>query len=125
MVLVPQKWIDTNPKAVQAFVDATREGWKHYLFGDPRPANALIKRDNPEMSDDVIAQAREKLKAYGIVISGDAKTLGLGAMTDAGWKRFFDTMEGVGLYDKSLDYRNAYDLQFVKVGKVAKKPYAL
>src|ERR1700685_4049260 len=33
MVMAPQKWIATNPKAVQAFVDATREGWKNYLFG--------------------------------------------------------------------------------------------
>src|SRR6202012_2480294 len=29
MVLVPQKWIDTNPQAVQAFVSATRDGWLH------------------------------------------------------------------------------------------------
>ena len=92
MVLVPQKWIDEKPQAVQAFVDATREGWHDYLYGDPAPANALIKHDNPEMTDDVIAQAIAKMKSYGIVMSGDAKTLGLGAMTDARWKTFFDTM---------------------------------
>jgi len=113
MVLVPQKWIKENPKAVQAFVDATREGWRQYLFGDPAPANAIIKRDNPEMTDDVIAQARDKLKRYEIVMGGDAAKLGIGAMTDAGWKRFFDTMSAAGVYDKSVDWRNAYDLRFV------------
>jgi NitT/TauT family transport system substrate-binding protein len=111
---VPQKWIDTNPKAVQAFVTATQAGWLHYLNGDPRPANALIKRDNPEMSDDLIKQAIAKLKAYGIALSGDAETFGLGTMTDAKWKLFFDTMAADGLYAKSLPYKNAYDLRFVR-----------
>ena len=113
MVLVPQKWIDGNPKAVQAFVTATRNGWLDYLNGDPRPANALIRKDNPEMSDALIKQAIAKMKAYGIVLSGDAATLGLGAMTDAKWKTFFDTMTAVGLYPKTLPYKNAYDLRFM------------
>ncbi len=114
LIFVPQKWIDTNPKAVQAFVTATQAGWLHYLNGDPRPANALIKRDNPEMSDDLIKQAIAKLKAYGIALSGDAETFGLGTMTDAKWKLFFDTMAADGLYAKSLPYKNAYDLRFVR-----------
>jgi NitT/TauT family transport system substrate-binding protein len=113
MVVVPQKWIDGNPAAVQAFVDATREGWKNYLSGDPAPANALIRRDNPDMTDGLIAQAIDKMKRYGIVVSGDATTMGIGAMTDARWKTFFDTMSSEGLYDKKLPYRNAYDLRFV------------
>jgi len=113
MVLVPQKWIDTNPKAVQAFVNATQAGWLRYLNGDPSPGNALIKRDNPEMNDALIKQAIAKLKSYGIVLSGDAKTFGLGTMTDAKWKAFFDTMTKVGLYPKTLPYKNAYDLRFV------------
>ena len=118
MVLVPQKWIDTNPKAVQAFVDATRDGWNKYLFGDAKPANALIKRDNPEMSDDLIAQAIAKMKSYGIAVSGDVKSQAmLGLMTDARWKTFFDTMASEGLYPKSLDYRKAYDLRFVRGAK--------
>jgi NitT/TauT family transport system substrate-binding protein len=114
LVLAPQKWIDTNPKAVQAFVSATQAGWLHYLNGNPAPANALIKHDNPEMSDALIKQAIAKLKAYGIAISGDATTLGLGTMTDAHWKLFFDTMAADGLYPKNLNYKQAYDLRFVR-----------
>ncbi|MEJ1967114.1 MAG: ABC transporter substrate-binding protein [Rhizomicrobium sp.] len=72
LVLATQTWIDTDPKAVQAFVNATHQGWLDYLNGNPAPANALIKRDNPEMSDALIHQAIGKLKAYGIVLSGDA-----------------------------------------------------
>lgn len=113
MVVVPQKWIAKNPAAVQAFVDATRQGWKDYLFGNAAPANAQIKKDNPDMTDDVIAQAIAKMKSYGIVMSGDATAQGIGVMTDARWQTFFDTMAGEGLYAKTLPYRNAYDLRFV------------
>src|SRR6185437_13811060 len=57
MVFAPQSWIDGNPKAVQAFVDATPRGWLDYLNGDPAPANALILRSNPEESEALIKQA--------------------------------------------------------------------
>ncbi len=113
MVLVPDKWIEQNPKAVQAFVAATRQGWHDYLFGNPKPANALIKADNPDMTDDVIAQAIAKMKAYGLVVSGDAQAGGIGAMTDARWKSFFDTMAAEGIYPKTLDYHAAYTTRFV------------
>ena len=113
LVLVPQKWIDTKPAAVQAFVDATRQGWKDYLHANPAPANALIKRDNPDMSDDVIAQATAKMKSYAIVEPATAKSGPIGAMSDAQWKTFFDTMANEGLYPRTLDYRKAYTLRFV------------
>ncbi len=114
MVLVPQKWIDTNPKAVQAFYDASRDGWHDYLFGDPRPANALIKRDNPDMTDAIIAQAIDKMKSYALVMGGDAPAFGIGAMTDKRWRDFYQTMQSVGLYPKGLDYTKAYDLRFMR-----------
>jgi NitT/TauT family transport system substrate-binding protein len=116
MVLVPEKWIAEHPEAVQAFVDASIEGWMHYLYGDPALANALIKRDNPEMTDDLLAQAIDKMKSYGIALSGDAERLGLGAMTDARWREFFKIMSKQDVYPASLDYRDAYTLQFINKG---------
>ena len=123
MVLVPQKWIDEKPKAVQAFVDATIEGWMDYLYGDAAPANALIKKDNPEMTDELIAQSIRTMKAHGIEMSGDAETLGLGAMTNARWKTFFDAMSAEGIYPKDLDYKQAFTTQFVnKAVGLKRKP---
>ena len=113
MVLVPQKWIDTNRKAVQLFVDATRRGWERYL-ADPRAGNALIKRENRDMTDAILNQALEKMKAHEMVVSGDGKAFGLGSMTEVQWKRFYDTMASEGLYPKGLDFRKAYDLSFVR-----------
>jgi NitT/TauT family transport system substrate-binding protein len=113
MVLVSQSRIDEKPMLVQEFVDSTIESWVDYLYGDPEPGNILIKKDNPDMTDDLIRQAIEKMKSYGIVVSGDATTLGLGSMTDERWKTFFETMSSEGLYPASLDYKKSYDLRFV------------
>ena len=85
--------------------------------GDPKPANDLIKRDNPEMTDDVIAQAIAQFKTRGMVQGGDAATLGVGAMTDARWKAFFDLMTANKVYDSKLDYKKAYTLSFVDKGR--------
>ncbi|MDE2487821.1 MAG: ABC transporter substrate-binding protein, partial [Alphaproteobacteria bacterium] len=113
MLLAPDSLISKDPAAVKAFVEASAKGWHDYLYGDPKPADALIMKDNPEMTEDVLAQARDKMKAYGIVDGGDAKTLGIGAMTDARWKQFFDVAAGQGVYPKDMDYKAAYTLQFV------------
>jgi NitT/TauT family transport system substrate-binding protein len=114
MLLAPDSLIAGNPAAVKAFVEATAQGWHDYLYGDPKPADALIKAANPEMTQDVIDQARDKMKSYGIVDSGDAKTLGIGVMTDARWKQFFDMAADQSVYPKTLDYKQAYTLQFVQ-----------
>ena len=113
MLLARNELIAKDPAAIKAFVEASAQGWRDYLYGDPKPADALIMKDNPEMTEDVLAQAREKMKAYGIVDGGDAKTLGIGAMTDARWKQFFDVAAGQGVYPKDMDYHAAYTLEFV------------
>ena len=75
---------------MQRFVDASIIGWYNYLYGDNTAANDLIKKDNPEMTDDQIAYSIAKMKEYGILISGEAETKGIGCMTDARWKEFYD-----------------------------------
>ena len=110
MALAGKDLIKSNPKAVQAFVDGSAAGWKSYLYGDPKPGDALILKDNPEMTQDVLDQAREKMRSYGIV---GAKDSSVGAMTDARWKAFFDVASAQGVYPKTMDYKSAYTLQFV------------
>ncbi|HEX4179446.1 MAG TPA: ABC transporter substrate-binding protein [Caulobacteraceae bacterium] len=116
MVLAPDKLIASNPKAVKAFVDATAVGWKTYLYGDPKPADALILKDNPEMTQDVLDQARAKMRDRGIVLSGTAERTGIGAMADGRWDDFFVMASSQGIYPKTLDYKRAYTLQFLPTG---------
>jgi NitT/TauT family transport system substrate-binding protein len=121
LIQTSDKLTRENPDLVQRFVDASIEGWYSYLHGDPTPGNALIKHDNPEMTDALLAYGIAKIKEYGIVDSGDAKTNGIGAMTEARWRDFFDTMSTAGVYPKSLDFHKAFTLQFVDK-KVGMKP---
>jgi len=113
MVLVPQKLIDTKPAIVKAFVDASIQGWHDYLYGDNKAANELIKKDNPDETDDLIAFGVAKMKEHGMVDGGDAATLGIGAMTDAKWQEFFDVMVSQKVYPADLDYKKAYTLEFL------------
>ena len=109
-------FVERSADVVQRFVDATAIGWYHYLYGDNRAANELIKRDNPDMTDEQIAYSIAKLKEYGIVDSGDALTHGVGAMSDERMKSFYDQMAAAGVLPKGLDYKKAYTLEFVNKG---------
>ena len=113
MIAATQATIDKKPDLVQRMVDATILGWIAYLNGDPTAANALIKRDNPEMTDAIIAHAIAGMKQYGIVQSGDALTLGVGAMTDARWQGFFKFASDAGIYAKDMPYQKGYTTKFV------------
>jgi len=110
--------VEKKPDLVRRFVDASIVGWYNYLYGDNAPANALIKQQNPQMTDALLAYSVATMKQYGIVDSGDSLTLGIGAMTDARMKDFFDKMVRAGVVKAGLDYRKSYTLQFVdkKVG---------
>jgi len=108
--------VEKNPDLVKRFTEASIIGWYNYLYGDNKAANALIKKDNPEMSDDQIAYSIAKMKEYGIVDSGDAEKGGIGVMTDARVKSFFDEMVKSKVVHASVDYKKAYTLQFVGKG---------
>jgi NitT/TauT family transport system substrate-binding protein len=107
-----------KPDLVQRFVDASIIGWTRYLYGDNQAANALIKRGNPEMTDELLNYSISKLKEYGIVDSGDASMLGIGAMSAARMNSFYEKMLRAGVVKPSIDVAKAYSLQFVnrKVG---------
>jgi NitT/TauT family transport system substrate-binding protein len=118
LIQTSDKLVQEKPDLVQRFVDASIEGWYSYLYGDPAPANELIKRDNAEMTDALLAYGIAKIKEYGIVDSGAAKSSGIGVMTEARWQDFFNTMAEAGVYPKDLAFRKAFTLKFVgkKVG---------
>jgi len=110
--------IAKKPEQVKCFVDGSAKGWYNYLYGDNSAANALILRDNPDMTQDKTDYAIGKMKSEGIVDSGDALELGIGAMTDEKIKDFYDKMVDAGVIEAGLDYSAAYTTEFVnkKVG---------
>ena len=108
--------IDKKPDLVQRFVDASIVGWYHYLYGDNTPANEMIKKLNPEMTDELLAYSIARMKEYGIVDSGDSLHDGIGAMTDARMASFFDKMVRAHVVRSDIDYRKAYTLRFINKG---------
>jgi NitT/TauT family transport system substrate-binding protein len=108
--------VEKKPGLVQRFVDASIIGWYNYLYGDNKAANELIRKHNPEMTDELIAYSIDKMKQFGIVDSGDTLKLGIGAMTDARMGNFFDKMVRAGVVKPTVDFRQSYTLQFINNG---------
>ena len=113
-----EKTLKDRNKQVAAFVKASAEGWKSYL-ADPTPANALIKKDNPNMTDDQLAYSVAKLKEMGMITGGDAAKLGIGVITDARAKASYDFLVTAKLLDPAkVDLAKTYTTEFVKDAKV-------
>src|SRR5690606_4500131 len=106
-------WYEANKDVAKRFVEATIIGWYNYLYGDNTAANALIKADNPEMTDEQIAYSVGKLKEYGMVVSGDSDENGIGCMTDARWQAAYDAFVEAGLFSPGLDVKTAYTTELV------------
>jgi len=106
-------YAEKKPDLVQRFVDASIIGWYHYLYGDNSAGNALIKKSNPDMSDDLLAYSVDKMKQYGIVDSGDTIKDGIGAMNDERVAAFFGKMVRAGVTKRDIDYRKSYTLRFI------------
>ena len=115
---ISKKMVEEKKDVVQRFVNASLEGWAEYMKGGAaiEAANAAIKKDNPDMDDAKMAYALKVMNERGIVKSGDALKLGVGAMTDERWKTFYDQMTAAGAFPPGIDYKKAYTLEFVNKG---------
>lgn len=111
-----QATIEGKPEVVKCFVDGSILGWVNYLYGDNAAANELIKKDNPDITDEQIAFSIETMKEHGIVDSGDSETMGIGAMTDERQKSFYDKMVAAGVTPADLDISKIYTLDFINKG---------
>src|ERR1700761_7891911 len=111
-----QDMVEKKPDLVQRFVDASIIGWYNYIYGDNSAANAMIKKLNPEMTDELLAYSVAKMEEYGIVDSGDSLKNGIGAISDERVTSFFEKMVKAGIVKPDLDYRKSYTLRFVNKG---------
>jgi NitT/TauT family transport system substrate-binding protein len=118
-IVCMSKTLKERPKAVAAFVKASMEGWKSYLKGDAAAANALIKKDNPALTDAEIASAIRLMNTHGLVGGGDAARLGIGTITEERLKKTYDMMVAMKLLDPAkVDFRKTFSTEFIKDVKV-------
>jgi NitT/TauT family transport system substrate-binding protein len=116
MVLAQNRLIEEKPELVQAFVNASIEGWRSYIYGDPSPGNQLILSANPDMRQDIIDQAIDQIRQRGMLASPDTEKNGLGAMSVTRWQNFFKTMSENGVYPTSLNWQDAFTTDFTNAG---------
>lgn len=109
--------LKNKPDVLRRFVEASAEGWRNYLR-DPSAGNALIRRDNPQMEQEVLDYGVAAMRQHGLVAGGDAATRGLLTMTDARWQATFDFMVKHDLIKPSVDPRSAYTTQIVDQVKI-------
>jgi NitT/TauT family transport system substrate-binding protein len=116
-IVTTEKMIAEKPDVIARFVKASLEGWRDYIK-NPAPGNALIKADNPKMTDGQIAFAIEKLKENKAIDGGDAATQGVGVITAERYKKIYDFLVAGELLDPKTDWHKAFDVRFVKDLKV-------
>ena len=108
--------INKKPELIQRFINASILGWYSFLYDDPSPAFKIILKNNPDMTVNLLENAHKLIKSRELVDSEDAKTSGIGIMTHKKWERFFKTMVLDNLYEKKLNYKDAYTLKFINKG---------
>ena len=113
MVLASSNVLKNNPEIVKAFVDASIEGWRQYIYDDPSLGNELIMLENNEMKEDILLHAIKKIRNYELVSNEISKGLDIGLMTDIKWESFFKTMSINGVYEKDLEWRESFTLDFI------------
>jgi len=112
-IVTMEKTIAERPEVLRKFVAASMEGWKSFI-ADPAPAVALIKRDNPNMGDDTIAFAIQRMKELDVLAGGDARTQGIGTLREDRFKATYDMLVQHQLLDPKVDWRRSFTTQFVK-----------
>ncbi|AMN40676.1 nitrate/sulfonate/bicarbonate ABC transporter periplasmic protein [Rhodoplanes sp. Z2-YC6860] len=120
-MVAQSKFAAERPDVARRFVRASIEGWKSYLKGDPSPANALIQADNPKMSAEQIAFGIKRLNELEVADGGDAKTMGMGIITEARWKATYDLMVQEGLLAADTDWKKGFTTEFVKDLKITSR----
>ena len=116
--------VQKNPDLIKRFVDASIRGWYNYLYADRKAANALMRKENPELSDDELERSVALMKQQGVVESGEALDRGIGAMNANRVKDFYDKMVKAGLYkagDVDLKKVAVFDFVNQSVGKELRK----
>lgn len=105
--------ISSRKEAMAKFVQASMEGWVSYLQ-NPAAGNALIKKDNPKMTDDLLAWGVQQIKEHHLIDGGDAVTQGWGIMTETRWQKTRDFMVNAKLLNADTDWKQAYTTEFVE-----------
>jgi len=83
VVITTGKRIKDRPDEIKRTVEALQEGWRAYL-DDPKPANAAMRKLNPDMDAATFAAAADAQEP--LIETEETKKNGLGSMTKQRWQ---------------------------------------
>ncbi len=112
IIVTTEEFLASNPEAVKAFVEGSQEGYKAF-FADPAKYAPALEAANSENTEDVVLWGAEAIKA--LIDTGDATTLGIGAMTLERWQTVYDQLKELEVLkaDTELDVTAAFNASFV------------
>lgn len=113
VVLASDKLIKTQPELVRKFVRATLRGWTDYLTGDPEPANALIKRQRPDLPGDFFAYSIQAMKDYQLVLGDPARGEKMGQLTRPRLETQLRLLHELKVMDRALQVDDVATLEFL------------
>lgn len=106
--------IRKRPAAVAALRQSLH-GRLEKLPAGSRPGNSLIGKANPQMGAEQIAFGIAQMKQYQLVTGGDAKSGGIGIITEPRLKKTWDMLVKNKLIDASkVPFEQTYTLEMVK-----------
>ncbi len=113
-------FLASHREALEVFVRTTMEAWNSY-FNDPNPAFAAIKKESPSLEPDNLTFTVDVMRRTGQVASGDALTMGLGAMTAVRWEKTRDFLVRSGLLSPNTPWRQAFTTAIMEKVHVMKQ----
>lgn len=105
-----EQFIKENPDTVEAFVQASIDGWDYYKE-NYEEVNRFMQQYNQELSLKAMnANAEAQLEAvYGF----DAETDGVGYMTAERWETLQDQLVDLGVMEEPVDIESVFSTEFL------------
>ena len=114
VMFTTEAMIKDHPDVVRKYVKATLEGWNTYLK-NPAPINQYMEKAEGIKNYPVSLDAMkfDVDVSRPLITGGDAKTMGVGAMTEARWATLYQQLTSVGIKLGKVKVKDAYTLQFL------------
>jgi NitT/TauT family transport system substrate-binding protein len=116
VLVTNRKLAREKPEVLRAFTRAYVRGWRDYLEGDPAPAHAAMKRENPTNTDAFMTFCRQMILDEKLVTGRDADggPQKIGRLDPARFAKQIAQMEELGILAKGkIDARNAITTEFL------------
>lgn len=113
VVFTRRETVRTSPDLVRGFVQASIRGWRDYLEHDPRPANELILKRNPQMTLELLEFSRAAMIRHAFVRGDPAKGEDIGQISPERLTGQMNTLLGLKIIEAPVAIPNIATTEFL------------